>query len=40
MTASTFKIIPDSAGEKKPSSLIPKPCFTSEETDETTVWVA
>lgn len=36
MTENTFKILPDSAGEKKPSNLIPKTCFTTEETDETT----
>ena len=36
MTANTFKIIPESAGEKKPSRLIPKSCFTTDETDETT----
>ena len=32
MTADTFKIIPESAGEKKPSKLIPKSCFTTDET--------
>ena len=37
MSASTFKIIPDSAGEKKLSRLIPKTCFTTDETDETTM---
>ncbi len=39
MTANTFKIIPESAGEKKPSKLIPKSCFTTDETDETTMRV-
>ena len=37
MTATTFKILPESAGEKKPSRLIPKSSFTTDETDETTV---
>ena len=37
MTAQTFKILPDSDGEKKPSKLIPTSCFTTEETDETTM---
>lgn len=37
MTADTFKIIPESAGEKKPSGLIPQQCFTTDETDETTM---
>ena len=37
MAADTFKIIPESAGEKKPSKLIPKSCFTTHETDETTM---
>ncbi|NKB98948.1 MAG: DUF861 domain-containing protein [Pseudomonadales bacterium] len=37
MTANTFKIIPDSAGEKKPSKLIPKTSFTTDESDETTM---
>ena len=36
MTENTFKILPDSTGEKRASSLIPKACFTTEETDETT----
>lgn len=36
MTSNTFKIHPDSAGEKKPSHLIPKSCFTTDQTDETT----
>lgn len=36
MPANTFKIIPES-GEKKPSKLIPKACFTTDETDETTI---
>ena len=36
MTANTFKILPDSATEKAPSNLIPKPCFTTDENDETT----
>ncbi|MEM1436744.1 MAG: cupin domain-containing protein [Pseudomonadota bacterium] len=37
MSASTFKIFPDAAGEKKPSRLIPEPCFTTDEKDETTM---
>ena len=37
MNANAFKITPDSAGEKKPSSLIPAACFTTDETDETTM---
>ena len=37
MTATTFKILPDAAGEKKPSKLIPKSCFTTDATDETTM---
>ncbi|NKB98293.1 MAG: DUF861 domain-containing protein [Pseudomonadales bacterium] len=37
MSASTFKIVPDSAGEKKPSRLIPTACFTTDATDETTM---
>ena len=36
MSTNTFKILPESAGEKKPSKLIPKSCFTTNETDETT----
>jgi len=35
MVANTFKIDPDDAGEKKPARLIPKACFTTDETDET-----
>ena len=37
MTAKTFKIVPESAGEKTPSKLIPKSCFTTDETDEMTM---
>ncbi len=37
MQTSTFKINPDAAGEKKPSRLIPKASFTTDETDETTM---
>lgn len=37
MNVTTFKIRPDDSGNKTPSSLIPKPCFTSDETDETTI---
>ena len=37
MTAMTFKIVPESAGEKMPSKLIPTSCFTTDETDETTM---
>ncbi|MEL7043001.1 MAG: cupin domain-containing protein [Pseudomonadota bacterium] len=37
MTIDTFKILPDAAGEKKPSNLIPKACFTTDATDETTM---
>ncbi len=37
MPTSTFKISPDTAGERKPSKLIPKACFTTDETDETTM---
>lgn len=33
----TFKISPNSDGKKEPSSLIPKACFTTDETDETTI---
>ena len=36
MTESTFKVLPDSAGERRASNLIPKACFTTEESDETT----
>ena len=36
MSANTFKILPEPASEKKPSKLIPKACFTTEATDETT----
>ncbi len=36
MTENTFKIPLESAGEKKPSRLIPKACFTTEDNDETT----
>jgi uncharacterized cupin superfamily protein len=35
MSVNTFKIRPELAGEKKPSKLIPKSCFTTDETDET-----
>ena len=37
MSAMTFKILPDAAGEKVPSNLIPKECFTTDATDETTL---
>jgi uncharacterized protein len=37
MSADTFKILPEPAGEKKPSKLIPKSCFTTDETDEITM---
>ena len=37
MTATTFKIRPETADGKAPSKLIPKPCFTTDETDETTI---
>ncbi|MDG2277834.1 MAG: cupin domain-containing protein [Pseudomonadales bacterium] len=37
MAANTFKIMPESSGEKKPSKLIPANCFTTDETDETTM---
>ena len=37
MSASTFKIVPDSAGEKRPSELIPKANFTTDESNETTM---
>ncbi len=37
MAASTFKILPDPVGEKKTSRLIPKACFTSDDSEETTV---
>ena len=37
MTENTFKIPLESAGEKKPSRLIPKACFTTEDNDETTL---
>ena len=36
MTQNTFKIPPQAATEKKPSRLIPKACFTTDDTDETT----
>ena len=36
MTESNFKVLPDSAGERRASNLIPKACFTTEESDETT----
>jgi uncharacterized cupin superfamily protein len=36
MTQNTFKILPEAATEKQPSRLIPKACFTTNETDETT----
>ena len=39
MTLTTFKILPDAAGEKVPSNLIPKACFTTDATDETTMVV-
>ena len=34
---SNFKIPVDPAGDKVPSKLIPKSCFTTDETDETTL---
>ncbi|SVC95427.1 uncharacterized protein METZ01_LOCUS348281 [marine metagenome] len=37
MTENTFKMPLESAGEKKPSRLIPKACFTTEDNDETTL---
>lgn len=36
MTESNFKVLPDSAGERRASNLIPKACFTTDESDETT----
>lgn len=36
MAETTFKILPDECGEKKPSKLIPQACFTTAEADETT----
>ncbi|MGB1739097.1 MAG: cupin domain-containing protein [Pseudomonadales bacterium] len=36
MAKGMFKIPPDGDGESKPSRLIPKTCFTTEATDETT----
>ena len=36
MTESNFKVLPDSAAERRASNLIPKACFTTEESDETT----
>ena len=36
MTERVFKILPDGDGESRPSRLIPKACFTTEATDETT----
>ena len=36
MTNDTFKIPSDPVGEVNPSNLIPKGCFTTEDTDETT----
>ena len=37
MSDNTFKILPDSNGEKIPSNLIPKASFSTAETDETTI---
>ncbi|MDA7725205.1 cupin domain-containing protein [Pseudomonadales bacterium] len=37
MTARTFKILPDVDEKSSPSRLIPKGCFTTAETDETTM---
>ena len=37
MAVATFKIPPQPDGEKQPSRLIPKKCFTTEATDETTL---
>lgn len=37
MPENTFKILPDPKGEKMPTNLIPKSCFTTPQTDETTV---
>lgn len=36
MTQNTFKMLPQAATGKKPSRLIPKACFTTDDTDETT----
>ncbi|MEM9621022.1 MAG: cupin domain-containing protein [Pseudomonadota bacterium] len=36
MAATSFKILPDSEAEKTPSRLIPRACFTTDATDETT----
>lgn len=36
MRDTTFKILPDAVAEKKPSKLIPKVCFTTEDQEETT----
>ena len=36
MTNSTFKVMPDPVVEGKPSKLIPKACFTGEDTTELT----
>lgn len=35
MTATTFKVLPEPVGDKHPSRLIPKACFTSDDTEET-----
>jgi hypothetical protein len=37
MTGNTFKMPLESAGEKKPSNLISKACFTTVDNDETTL---
>lgn len=37
MTPNTFKIVPDAAGDRQPSTLIPKACFTTDDTEETTM---
>ena len=37
MTALTFKILPDGDAPSSPSRLIPKACFTTTETDESSI---
>jgi hypothetical protein len=36
MPESVFNTVPDVDGESRPSRLMPKVCFTTEENDETT----
>lgn len=36
MQSNSFKVLPEPVGEKTPSRLIPKKCFTTDDTEETT----